>query len=123
MPGPLAAQANGIIGDAAPISAASVRDGLSNTMIVTEKAVSFFVSGVRPEAGAEYGWYLSGNWGDTLATAFYPPTGAKEVAQGRRRQYCPGRLESSSRRSQRSPGRWVGSLRQGLRAIVGFRPH
>jgi Protein of unknown function (DUF1559) len=81
VPDLLAAQANGTIGDAAPISIASVRDGLSSTMLVTEKAVAFFQ---RPNSNgsgisAEYGWYFSGNWGDSLTTAFYPPNAPKKL--------------------------------------------
>jgi hypothetical protein len=86
VPGPLAAQANGTIGDAAPISIASVRDGLSGTMLVTEKAVTFFQ---RPNSNglgtsAEYGWYFSGNWGDSLTTAFYPPNVIKKLPKAAR---------------------------------------
>ena len=79
VPGPLAAQANGMIGDAAPISVASVRDGLSNTTMVTERAVSPLLGQPRRGTSAEFGWYISGNWGDTLITAFYPPNAPRKL--------------------------------------------
>jgi prepilin-type N-terminal cleavage/methylation domain-containing protein/prepilin-type processing-associated H-X9-DG protein len=76
VPAPLAAQANGSIGDTSPVSMASILDGLSNTMFVTEKANG---SGQRAKP-RPYGWYVSGNWGDTLITTFYPPNTANSIS-------------------------------------------
>ena len=74
VPAPLGAQSNGCLGDAAPIRLASVSDGLSQTILVAEKATAKFRK--LDDAGllfSRYGWYFSGNMGDTLFTTFYPP--------------------------------------------------
>jgi prepilin-type N-terminal cleavage/methylation domain-containing protein len=70
----LAAQANGVFTDVAPIRIASVTDGLSNTACVAERAI------VPPQLLQIFdgdqltalGWYIPGNPGDTLFTGFYP---------------------------------------------------
>ena len=75
-PGPqLTAQANGSIGDAAPISAASISDGMSNTLFAAEKAVTTFhdLDDFDPTLFNRYGAWTEGNWGRTLLTTFYPP--------------------------------------------------
>ena len=73
--GQLSRQADGSIGDAAPIRAASIRDGLSNTIFVAEKAVTTFqdLDAIDPKLFAIYGSWTEGNWGRTLFTTFYPP--------------------------------------------------
>ncbi|MBX6314224.1 MAG: DUF1559 domain-containing protein [Isosphaeraceae bacterium] len=82
VPAPLAAQADGCLGDAAPITLASITDGLSNTIVVAEKATSTFrpLEAVDPLIFRRYGWYFTGNWGDTLFTTFYPPNMFRKVA-------------------------------------------
>ncbi len=73
--GRLSAQANGSIGDAAPIRAASIGDGLSHTIFVAEKAVTTFgdLDAFDPTLSQRYGSWAEGNWGRTLFTTFYPP--------------------------------------------------
>lgn len=78
VPGELAAQANGCLGDASPIRLASVSDGLSNTIFVAERA-SARLRGI-PDVFSRYGWYFSGNFGDTLFTTFYPPNMDRKVS-------------------------------------------
>ena len=83
VPGAVLSQANGVINDVAPIGMSSVTDGLSQTMIVTEKSVAFALrlgeaTGYRKNW---FGWYVSGNWGDTLMTTFYGPNPYESVNQ------------------------------------------
>ena len=82
VPTPLVAQANGCLGDAAPIRFASISDGLAETLLVAEKATTKFrkLDDVDPLLSSRYGWYFSGNMGDTLFTAFYPPNTDMKVA-------------------------------------------
>ncbi len=78
----LAAQADGAFNDLSPIRFASITDGLSNTLFLTEKATSVFrlLDSVQPSLADERGWYVSNNWGDTLLTTFYPPNMYKKVS-------------------------------------------
>jgi prepilin-type N-terminal cleavage/methylation domain-containing protein/prepilin-type processing-associated H-X9-DG protein len=71
----LAQQSNGAFGDLPPITMASVRDGTSNTLFVTEKATELFqpLGEIDPDLPLDHGWYITGNFGDTLMTTFYPP--------------------------------------------------
>ena len=82
VPPRLAAQANGTIGDAAPIRFASIVDGLSNTFVVAEKATTLYQSldVVLPDFSDVYGAYYPGNWGDTLMSSYYPPNMWKSVS-------------------------------------------
>jgi len=86
VPGPLAAQANGSFTDIAPIRVASILDGLSNTLFVVEKSTTLFRQIDRSDSSLfeSYGWYVSSNWGDTLATTFYPPNMPLKVAAAAR---------------------------------------
>jgi prepilin-type N-terminal cleavage/methylation domain-containing protein/prepilin-type processing-associated H-X9-DG protein len=76
------AQANGCINDTSPVTLSSVQDGLSDTVLVVEKATATFgeLNSVNPALSSRLGWYFSGNWGDTLATAFYPPNMYRKVS-------------------------------------------
>ncbi len=82
VPGPLAAQANGTFNDIAPIRLASITDGLSNTLFVVERATTELrnLDRVDPTYYNRFGWYVSGNWGDTMVTTFYPPNMIEKVA-------------------------------------------
>jgi prepilin-type N-terminal cleavage/methylation domain-containing protein/prepilin-type processing-associated H-X9-DG protein len=106
LPGPLAAQANGVFNDLSPVRAAMVSDGLSNTLFVVEKATSLFRSldRVDPSLYNRFGWYITGNWGDTMATTFYPPNMPYRVA------LAAGQAHARSA-SSRHPG--------GLQALFG----
>ena len=81
-PGALIAQCNGVFNDLSPIRLASVTDGLSNTIFVAEKATTILqqLSQLNPLYPAQHGWYITGNWGDTLVTALYPPNACDKVA-------------------------------------------
>lgn len=82
VPGTLASQANGVFSDRGLMRSAQVKDGLGNTLFVVEKATTIFrnLDRVDPTLYNRFGWYITGNWGDTLATAFYPPNMPFKVA-------------------------------------------
>jgi prepilin-type processing-associated H-X9-DG protein len=75
-------QNDGVICDVAPIRLSNVADGLSNTVFLTEKATTFLQvwDAVSPVIYRDHGWYVSGNWGDSLTTGFYPPNAYKRVS-------------------------------------------
>jgi prepilin-type processing-associated H-X9-DG protein len=75
-------QCNGVFNDLSPIRLASVTDGLSNTIFMAEKATTILqeLDAVIPQYAAQHGWYITGNWGDTLITALYPPNAFDGVA-------------------------------------------
>ena len=74
-------QCNGVFNDLSPMRLASVTDGLSNTIFMAEKATTILqeLSAVNSQFPAEHGWYITGNWGDTLVTALYPPNACDKV--------------------------------------------
>ena len=68
----LLSQANGSITGVAPIGASAVVDGLSTTMMISERAVTL----VRDDSEltyATYGDWYSGRPGDSLFSAMFPP--------------------------------------------------
>ena len=73
-----AAQANGCFTDVSPIRLASITDGPSNTMFVAERATTT-LRVWTDRIYTRYGWYFTGNMGDTLFTTFYPPNVFKKV--------------------------------------------
>lgn len=77
-------QNNGCFHDISPIPLAAVSDGLGNTIFMAEKSNVLLrnLSVVDPAASAKHGWYITGNWGDTLFTTFYPPNAHRTVAVG-----------------------------------------
>jgi prepilin-type processing-associated H-X9-DG protein len=81
VPGTLSLQCDGVFNDLSPIRLASVRDGLGTTVFLIEKATSTLqeLAGVNSEVVARRGWYVTGNWGDTLVTTFYPPNASERV--------------------------------------------
>lgn len=82
VPGRVAAQSNGAFGDVGPIRLASIRDGLSHTLFFAEKSVEVLdrLEPIDPELRLRLGWYVTGNFGDTVMTAFYPPQMPSKVA-------------------------------------------
>jgi prepilin-type processing-associated H-X9-DG protein len=82
VPGALIAQCNGVFNDLSPIGLASVTDGLSNTIFMAEKATTILreLNALNPRYAAQHGWYITGNWGDTLITALYPANACDKVA-------------------------------------------
>jgi prepilin-type N-terminal cleavage/methylation domain-containing protein/prepilin-type processing-associated H-X9-DG protein len=82
VPGALIAQSNGVFNDISPMRLASVADGLSNTIFMAEKATTILqeLNGLNPLYAAQHGWFITGNWGDTLITSLYPLNACDKVA-------------------------------------------
>ena len=82
VPAALVRQADGVFHDRAPITLAAITDGLSNTLFVVEKGTTAFrtLDVVDPSIFARRGWYVTANYGDTLASTFYPPNMPLRVA-------------------------------------------
>lgn len=84
---PVASQSNGCITDVAPIQVASITDGLSSTVMVTERSISAFrplnipwkdePAGVNPYTLS--GWWFSGWYDDTLTTSSCPPNAFRRL--------------------------------------------
>ncbi len=74
-------QCNGVFNDLSPIDLSSVSDGLSNTIFLAEKSTTLLhaLNAVNPDLFAKRGWYITGNWGDTLFTTIYPPNAYEKV--------------------------------------------
>ena len=74
VPAALIAQCNGVFNDLSPIPLASMTDGLTNTILIAEKATTILqeLNSLKPKYAAQHGWYITGNWGDTLVTAALP---------------------------------------------------
>ena len=70
--GPLMAQEDGVFHDLSPIRFASIGDGLGQTLFVVEKATTNFRL-LDQTVYNRAGCYTLGNFGDTLATTFFPP--------------------------------------------------
>jgi len=82
VPPQVLAQANGPFNDLSPIRFSSITDGLSATIFVSEKSVSTFrqLDVIDPSLAQRYGWFITGNFGDTIFTTFYPPNMIKKVS-------------------------------------------
>ncbi len=76
------AQNSGAFCDVSPLNAASISDGLSHTIFLAEKATITLqpLTAVTPLPFEQYGWYVAGNWGDTLFTCFYRPNAFRTTA-------------------------------------------
>ena len=113
----LVSQCNGVFNDLAPINLACVTDGLSSTMFVAEKATTILQSlgSVAPELVAKRGWYVTGNWGDTLYTWLYPPNAYRHVVPWRFCRVVRLGVQPASGRRQRPHGRWLRAFYQGYR--------
>ena len=79
------AQNNGCFNDRSPVTLASVSDGLGNTIFAAEKATASYLSLDTPTIiyGVRNGWFVTGAWGDTLFTTFYPPNYYKTAGGSR----------------------------------------
>ncbi len=79
--GEMTAQNNGCLNDRSPVTLASISDGLSQTIVVSEKANGAFRALDRGDPGTvefdRHGWLITGNFGDTLFTGLYPPNSYK----------------------------------------------
>ena len=70
----LAVQVDGSFHDLGSTSLRSILDGSGQTLLVVEHAATALrtMADVDPTIPMEYGWYYTGNWGDTLVTTMYP---------------------------------------------------
>jgi prepilin-type N-terminal cleavage/methylation domain-containing protein/prepilin-type processing-associated H-X9-DG protein len=62
-------------GSVSPVKLASIIDGTSNTMILSERAHGMLSRNLGPDGFVDfscYNWWQSGNYGDTMFTTFYP---------------------------------------------------
>lgn len=77
-----ASQNNGCFNDLSPVSYAAISDGTSQTILVAERSTTVLgaLDTFQPDTSAKSGWYITGNWGDTLITTFYPPNAHKSVS-------------------------------------------
>jgi len=97
--GAMITQNNGCFNDRSPVTFASIADGLSNTIVVAEKALGTLRVLDAGYPGTtefdRYGWVTLGNIGATLFTGMYPPNGyktgstAKDIGLGAS-SYHPG---------------------------------
>ena len=84
VPPDVLAEVNGSFNDVSPIRLASFTDGLAATAVVAERALAPLkdVADAKGPAYGRFGWLVTGNWGDTLVTAFYPPNMYRKVRPG-----------------------------------------
>lgn len=84
VPAAVLGQVNGSFNDTAPVRLAAITDGLSQTLFVAERALTPLkeIEDSQGSGYRRYGWMISGNWGDTLLTAFYPPNMYRKVIPG-----------------------------------------
>jgi prepilin-type processing-associated H-X9-DG protein len=72
---------NGAFNDVWPYRFASFTDGLSNTIVVGEKATELSrvldANEPVPSSFNRWGWWITGNLGDTLYSGLYPPNLAR----------------------------------------------
>ncbi len=80
--GRLKSQADGAFVDLTATRLADIRDGLNQTLFASEKACTLFqrLDKIAPGLSSRRGWWITGNWGDTLMTAMYPPNMFDKVA-------------------------------------------
>ena len=83
IPPNIQAQADGCLSEGVPVHYASVTDGLGQTMFAAERATTplGWLNSVSPRIFTRFGWYLTGNWGDTLITNFFPPNMMKRLSR------------------------------------------
>ena len=75
IPAQVRSQSNGIFADVSPVRFADVTDGLGQTLLFSEKAITTFdragAGGSSPPT--QHGWWVSGNVDDALFSSFYRP--------------------------------------------------
>ena len=79
------------------------------------------MSSILPSS-RKHGWYITGNWGDTLITALYPPNAYEKVTLGATAAVDQLGFEPAPRRGERLDGGWIGPIRQGFDPVLAFEP-
>lgn len=82
VPAMLKSQCDGTFTDVNPITLSQITDGLSHTILFSEKSITTFQGLDRTDLSlrGSSGWWLAGNLPDTLFTASYPPNSYKKVS-------------------------------------------
>jgi len=77
-------QNNGIFHDRTPIRLGDVTDGLATTIFMGEKGtgIALQLLADQPIEANRYGWWVSGNFGDSLFSEFYPPNAHRSLGSG-----------------------------------------
>ena len=79
--------ADGCITDLCPLGFAAITDGLSNTMVIAEKATAILsnLDFADPDSrwSQSKGWWFAGSWGDTIFSAQDPPNTYLQLAPSR----------------------------------------
>ena len=120
----LLSQSNGLISFFSRNSIASVTDGTSNTLLFAENAYGK----LGGDDAIYFGWWTSGDYGDTMFTTFYPINPQNKVGLNAEhdhrldRRLRIGRLQLPSRRNQCGVRRRVGAVHQGLDQHDALRP-
>ncbi len=125
----VAAQCDGVINDTSPITCTLVRDDVSQTMFVDETSTTPLAKWDAELVYNRYGWYFSGNYGDTLFSSFFPPNAFEKVAvaqPGATRSMHPGGLnallgDGSVRFVKETSDKWACDLYSGF--LVGAVPN
>lgn len=81
VPSRVRGQCDGIFADAVTVRPGDVTDGLSTTLLYGEKAITTFAQGGSGgSVPTQHGWWVSGNFDDSLFSAFYAPNAGRKVS-------------------------------------------
>lgn len=82
VPNQAIAQNNGSFNDVSPLRMSSITDGLSQTLFYSERANGFLTKqdAFRHSFSLQHGWWITGNWGDTLMTCLFPINSQDKVS-------------------------------------------
>ena len=132
----------GTLGGIAPATIASVTDGTSNTILFGEHAHNLNGPATANDDIHGWGWWVSGDYGDTHVPTFFPPNFFKGAAAdynpptgggsrgsaarpsaAARATICSSLRKQPPRRGQLRLRRWLGPLHQGHRQLVDRLPN
>jgi prepilin-type processing-associated H-X9-DG protein len=82
VPGQVRTQTDGVFPDGIPVRIADVTDGLGQTILFAEKAVTTFdrPGPPGPSPPTQHGWWVSGNLDDSLFSTFYRPNAYRNLS-------------------------------------------
>ncbi len=74
-------QNDGVFNDLPFVPFSSITDGLSQTIMISERSQFLMQSAyyIPPDSRLLHGWFITGNWGDTLFSAMFPPNSDRLV--------------------------------------------
>ncbi len=70
-------RSGGCINDLSPLNYASITDGLSATMVVSERATTALLGAKNPSISRRLGWWMLGEFGHSLSVTWDPPNSHK----------------------------------------------